>query len=401
MDPMYPTPGPVDPRAPWAPPAAPYWQPPAAPMPPAPAVPAAWAAPGPYPPPGQPAYPYPVPPPAQPAQGVPVLRFRDLFRGTFKRHSRDELDELMSSKPAGPGQWRLPWLYARVFLVLLVAFGLFAVSTIIWPDEALYVVPQTFFIGAMAIPVMLMVFFWEADQSRGLGLLDIVRFFFIGGAVSMVLGFPIRMLTGPVTGQWEIGGIPDSIFTGVTEEFTKAVAVILLAWKLRGVQVSKGLAIGMAVGAGFEAFEAMGYAGMTWVDDVTYWFFDGKTAFDLGGGGYWLWEVVTRGVTGFGGHTVWAAITGAALMMAQRPGAERIRLATMNWGKFLAWWCVPVVLHAVWDFFAFNIESDLGGYAYEAVMIAAAWVILARFVNVGFRQHAALLAPRPGGFPYA
>jgi len=400
------TAGPAGPGAPAAPvtpgygqPAAPGQQPlapgqyyPAAGYPAATGYPAGTpypAAPG-YPAPG---YPPPAYPPFHPEksgvqkaldsitglEGDAIVRFRDLFRDTFKKHSRADMDALMYSGTRASWsdrQWRLPWLYARVFAVLISAYLLLWLCVVIFSDTSVYVVPGVIFTGALVVPATVMIFFWEFNQAKNVSLFDVIRIFFIGGAMSILLTFIVSAITTLVQDS-SAGGIGEatvaSVVTGFTEELAKAVVVFILIRPLRGCLISNGLLVGAIVGTGFAVFETMGYGTSGWLNS------------NMG------WTLVIRGVLSVGGHVVWAAISGAGIMLAQRRGADRVNLRTMDWGKFLALFCVPFLLHSAWDFISYVVSSEFLSFALMAVLIVIAWVFIVRLINSGLRQYATML----------
>ena len=310
------------------------------------------------------------------SEGKPIIRFADLFRDTFKRHSRADMDFLMYSGTQAALQnraWRLPWLYARVFAVLLSAFALLWLCMLIFQDTSGNVVPGVIFTGALIMPATIMIFFWEFDQARNVSFFDVVRIFFIGGAMSILLTFIVEAVTSMFQANTYgvIGELVAATFIGFTEEIAKAIVIFFLMRKLYGCLISNGLLVGAIVGTGFAVFETMGYGTRSWINSN-------------------MEEVLlTRGVLSIGGHVVWSAIAGAAIMLAQPKGAPQVGVKNLAWGRLIALFCVPVILHTVWDFFAFTIGSDLV-YTFFAGLIAIAWVFIVRLINTGLRQYATL-----------
>jgi len=86
----------------------------------------------------------------------------------------------------------------------------------------------------------------------------------------------------------------------------------------------------------------------------------------------------------------WAAVAGAALMMAQRPGAQQVTFASTNWAKFLPLFSVPIVLHAAWDFFSFIGAPQQIVYGVMGGCIVMIWIFLVRLINTGLRQYSTL-----------
>ena len=166
-----------------------------------------------------------------------------------------------------------------------------------------------------------------------------------------------------------------SIFIGFTEELAKAVVVLILVRRLWGCLISNGLLVGAVVGTGFAVFETMGYGTAGWMRDQM------------------EWTLLVRGILSVGGHVVWSAICGAAIMLAQRKGTQQVDVKTMDWGRLIALFCVPFILHSAWDFIAYVVYSDLVAYALMGALIVIAWVFIVRLINSGLRQYATLLGP--------
>jgi len=162
-----------------------------------------------------------------------------------------------------------------------------------------------------------------------------------------------------------------SVWEGMGTGTARPVVVLILVRRLWGCLISNGL----LVGAGFAVFETMGYGTAGWMRDQM------------------EWTLLMRGILSVGGHVVWSAICGAAIMVAQRKSAQQVDVKTMDWGKFIALFCVPFILHSAWDFIAYVVYSDLAAYALMGVLIVVAWVFIVRLINSGLRQYATLLGP--------
>ncbi|MCL2317073.1 MAG: PrsW family glutamic-type intramembrane protease [Actinomycetia bacterium] len=312
-------------------------------------------------------------------EGEAIVRFRDLFGDTFKRHTRADMDALMYSGTEAARydhRWRLPWLYARVFAVLLGTYLLLWLCMNLFADTSSNVIPGVIFTGALVMPATVMVFFWEFNQARNVSLFDVIRIFFIGGALSILLTFVVSSVTDVLQAGLQAGvgaNLGSAVFIGFTEELAKAIVVFLLVRPLADCLISNGLLVGAIVGTGFAVFETMGYGTRGWIAD------------DLS------MTLLSRGILSVGGHIVWAAIAGAAIMLAQRPGATRVDLKTTDWRRFLPLFAVPFALHTLWDFISFTVASDVLAYVLLGGLIVIAWVFIVRLINSGLRQHAALL----------
>jgi RsiW-degrading membrane proteinase PrsW (M82 family) len=306
--------------------------------------------------------------------GGTMVSFRRLFADTFKRHTKQDIDSLLYSGTAAvaldPRPYTLPWLYARVGGILLATFLTLWLTYEVFRGSG-NVIPGLIFTGALVVPASLMIFFWEANQARNISLFDLIRIFFIGGAMSILLTFIIGEIVPADVGSSMGEAALSAIFIGVTEETAKVLVVFFLIRRLQGNLILNGLLVGAAVGTGFAVFETAGYGTAAWLEY-------GEMAETL----------LVRGLLSIGGHVVWAGMAGAALMLAQSGAQATPTLKGLAWGRFLPLFAVAVALHAVWDFFCFVIASDATLYLCLGVLIVIAWVFVVRLINSGLRQQA-------------
>ena len=310
--------------------------------------------------------------------GAPVVSFRELFSETFKKHSKEDMDALLVSGTEAAQktqvQWRKPWLYFRVLAVLGICFLLMSLTYSLFAQSAANIIPGMIFMGAMTVPVSLMVFFWEINKMRNISLFDVIKVFCIGGALSLFLTFVIQpILQSAATGGRGFGSaLLLAAVIGIAEEAAKALAVIVFARGLKGNSILNGLLLGAAVGAGFAVFETAGYASFN---------------ADMQG------ILIQRGITSIGTHVLWAAISGAAVMMAKK--GDKLAAADILTPKFLLLFAVSVVLHTLWDFLAFTASSPIVLWGGIALLIAAVWVFTIKLINSGLRQSTSVQAENP------
>ena len=196
-------------------------------------------------------------------KGAVNLHLRDLFSDAFKHHSAEESQELFicGTKTTTPdikdivAEWPKPWLYSRVGLVLFIAFAL---MLFIWKQFGnSNVLPDVLFIGSLAMPITVLILFFEMNVPRNIGFIEIIKVFLIGGAMSLVVTlFLFQFIPGSGTED-----IIPSILTGLIEEIGKAVIVAFFIKRMnRRKWLLNGIVLGGAVGAGFAVFESAGYA---------------------------------------------------------------------------------------------------------------------------------------------
>lgn len=309
------------------------------------------------------------------------LTFSNFIDAVPKRHERDEMDRLFAcgtpetTPPLSrvSSAWPHPWVYSRVFAVLLVTFlGLWLLSSF-FQNPIGY--PGFMFVGALMVPFAVVVFFFETNAFRNLGLIRVLEIFFVGGVLSILCIYPLSLIF-PGGGAGDLG---PAMITGIVEELAKA-AVVALFFKLTGGRhyVLTGLLIGAAVGAGFAVFETAGYIFGELLEPV-----DLVTGFanmaELAGLRAWLAP---------GGHVAWAAVEGGALALCDKgQGFELGHLASKTFFPFLL---IPIVLHGLWDtlpLVPFDLVSvPLLGTLKYALLIAAIWVVLLVLLHRGLAQ---------------
>lgn len=326
------------------------------------------------------------------------LRFGNFFDAVFRRHSPGEADVLFSV--GGPTTtppitrvsraWPHPWIYSRVFLVLLITFiGLWVFSSFFENPNGL---PGLMFVGALLVPFSVTVFFFETNVPRNLGFARVVEIFFVGGVLSLLCIYPLDALL-PGSG---VGDFGPALLTGIIEELAKVAAIVVFVKRIgERNYVLTGLLVGAAVGAGFAAFETAGYI-----------FNQGF----LGGLGF-TWDymldsmmnvTLLRGILAIGGHVVWAAAEGGALALADHgTGFSLNHLASRPFLVFLA---ISILLHALWDTLPVPLLDDIeiwNGITLKYVLlIVAIWMAIAVLLHRGIEEvnqlsAAAMQAQRP------
>ncbi|WP_455137240.1 PrsW family intramembrane metalloprotease [Thermophilibacter sp.] len=312
------------------------------------------------------------------------LRFGNFFDAVFRRHSPGEADVLFSvgSPTTTPSitrvsrTWPHPWIYSRVFLVLLVAFvGLWILSSYFENPNGL---PGLMFVGALLVPFSVTVFFFETNVPRNLGFARVIEIFFVGGVLSLLCIYPLDALL-PGSG---VGDFGPALLTGIIEELAKVAAIVVFVKRIgERNYVLTGLLVGAAVGAGFAAFETAGYI-----------FNQGF----LGGLGF-TWDrmldsmmdvTLLRAALAIGGHVVWAAAEGGALALADRgTGFSLSHLASRPFLVFLG---ISILLHALWDTYPLPLLDDVeiwdGVTLKYVLLIVIAWMAIAVLLHRGINE---------------
>lgn len=295
------------------------------------------------------------------------FNLKDLVSNVFKKHSKDEQEELFI---CGTGkttpkesdissEWPKPWLYSRIFAMFAITFGLLVAMAELFDNSN--AIPGLIFIGALAVPFSAVVFFFEVNAPRNMSIFETIKVFFVGGAMSLVA----TLILFEIFPSGELDYIGATI-VGIVEEVGKLAIVAFFCKNAKVKHILTGLLIGSAVGAGFAVFETAGYA-------FNYLLFGG-------------WEemldvIYLRAALSLGGHVVWAAISGAALVLVKK--SDTLTKEHLLNPRFLKIFAVPVILHAVWDM---PILESVEIPVVQIVLTVLAWVMVLVLINTGLKQ---------------
>ena len=298
------------------------------------------------------------------------VTFKDLFKNTFKKHTDEELDEVFvcGTKNTTPKISDInpkdasAWVYFKILIFFVIAYIPTRIGFIDYGNENF--LPIMIMLAAFAVPVTVLIFFFEINLFRNIPFYKVIKYFILGGALSLILAilyFSLPYFQASATVQTYEG----ALLIGLIEEVAKAVVVALFLFKSkRSNYILDGLLIGAAVGAGFAAFETAGYI----------------LRFGLGNGLQAMLDIIKlRGFLAPGGHVAWAAIEGAALMYVK--GFDKLDKKHLNDKRFLLICLIPVVLHGIWDM---PIQAPY--YLVQITMTVLAWIVIVYFINLGLKQ---------------
>lgn len=295
------------------------------------------------------------------------VTFKDLFKGAFKKHKTEELDDIFvcGTKVTTPDvkdinpQNAGAWVYLRIFIFFLIAYIPVRIGYITYGNANF--LPALIMLGAFAMPVTVLIFFFEINIFKNIPFYRVVEYFILGGSLSLItaiLFFELDLNT-------EISTYTGALMVGLIEEAAKATIVALFLFRDKKCKyILNGLLIGAAVGAGFAAFETAGYIlryGMNY------------------GVATMLGTIKVRGFLAPGGHVAWAAIEGAALMLVK--GFDKLEKKHLNDKRFLLICLIPIVLHGIWD-----MPINLPFYGVPIIMTILAWIVIIYFINLGLKQ---------------
>ena len=301
------------------------------------------------------------------AKSKSYVTFKDLFKNTFQKHTDEELDEIFvcGSKKTTPKIKDInpnkasAWVYFKILVFFLIAYIPTRIGFIQYGNTNF--LPAMIMLGAFAIPVAILIFFFEINIFRNIPFYKVVKYFVLGGALSLILAILFLSLDF----NTDITTYTGALMVGLLEEIPKATIVALFLYKNKNCNyILNGLLVGAAVGAGFAAFETAGYIlrnGMS------------------GGVQTMLYVIKLRGFLAPGGHVAWAAIEGAALMYVK--GFEKLDKKHFNDKRFLLICLIPILLHGIWDM---PIETPY--YLLQIALTVAAWLVIIYFINLGLKQ---------------
>jgi RsiW-degrading membrane proteinase PrsW (M82 family) len=226
-------------------------------------------------------------------------------------------------------------------------------------------------VGAAAIPLAVVIFYFEMNAPRNISLHQVLRMLLFGGVVSLITSlFGFNMFGQSLS--W-LGASQ----AGIIEESGKLLALLLIAHKVKYKWTLNGLVFGGAVGAGFAAFESAGYAFRSGLNELTIQTLGFGTA-RLDG----VFEsIFVRGLLTPGGHVAWTALVGAALWKVK--GDQPFAFAMLKDERFWRVFALAVGLHMIWNS-PFGV--DLPYYGKYLVLMGVAWMAIFGFIQDGLNQ---------------
>jgi len=308
---------------------------------------------------------------------------KGMFSETFRHRSPQEIEDYLQvgTNRTTPNilevstGWPKPWFFARVFLFVAVVYALFLASLVYFTNTKF--IPGFIFMGSLAVPLAVLVLFFELNTPRNVSFYYLLTLVAMGGVLSLItssIGYQFNFF------QWL--GAPQA---GIIEEVGKLAAVVIICRQPKHKYILNGMLFGAAIGAGFAAFETAGYAQDALLNGLSQVGYDAQSFFGAGGSSYLHQELFARAWLAPFGHVVWTAITAGALWRVKkdRPFNFQMLDATF-WKTFL----VPVVCHMVWDSpLAMGADDpNLLNYGVTLALGAVSWYVAFGLVQQGLKQ---------------
>lgn len=294
---------------------------------------------------------------------------REMFTEVAKRHDDDEIEAYFTvgttfttpSLGEIDTRWPKPWVFLRVCALSLALYFGFTFAWNTFHNANL--IPGLIMIGSVAVPLALLVFFFEINVPRNISLYQVIRLLLTGGLVSIVISLFIFDWTEGLS-NW-LGAAS----AGIVEETGKVLTLLLVVRKARFRWTLNGLLLGATVGTGFAVFESAGYAL--------------RAALSDGGIAAMRDVIFQRGVLSvFGGHVLWTGLAGAALWRVRDDQPFQREMLTDP--RFLRVLAVCMVMHMLWNS---PISLPVFGLAGKYVALgAAAWLLVLGMIQSGLRQ---------------
>ena len=301
------------------------------------------------------------------AKSESYVTFKDLFKNTFKKHTEKDLDDVFvcGSDATTPDVKDInpknasAWVYLKIFIFFLIAYVATRIGYINYGNDNF--LPGLIMLGAFAMPVTVLIFFFEINVFKNIPFYKVLKYFILGGALSLILA----ILFFSLDFNTDISTYGGALMVGVIEEIPKATIVALFLFKNKKCNyILDGLLVGAAVGAGFAAFETAGYILRNGIS---------------GGINMMLYVIKLRGFLAPGGHVAWAAIEGAALMFVK--GFEPLDKKHLNDKRFLLMCLIPIILHGIWD-----MPISLPYCGIPIILTILAWLVIIYYINLGLKQ---------------
>ena len=303
-------------------------------------------------------------------EDVKKFSTKELLVDVFKRHTLEDREEhfLVGTTKTTPPiskvecAWPKPWMFFRCFSSSLILYFLFSFSLDWFQNPIL--IPGLIFLGTVAVPISVSIFFFELNVWKNISLFEIGKFIIAGGVVSVFIASLFFELY-----ESDLSWLSKAS-AGILEEPAKLAALVYLL-RHRDYQYKiNGLVLGATIGTGFAVFESMGYSLNELI--VARNLHDGIESLRT--------TTIFRGVLSPFCHVVWTAIAGAALW---RVCDGKPKLSGLFKLRFLRLFAVSVICHMLWNYFS---EQGLWFFLFIPIEAYVVWKIVLSLANEGIKE---------------
>ncbi|WP_168929372.1 PrsW family glutamic-type intramembrane protease [Nocardioides sp. GY 10113] len=205
-----------------------------------------------------------------------------------------------------------------------------------------YLVPTLLVLGAFTVPVATVAFALDRVGPTRLDGTTVLQAFLAGGLIGLVVAATLESSLLPAVNFY--------LGVAVIEELVKGLLIVAFARQVRTREPRVGMVLGAVVGAGFAAFESMGYAFNALVDGTDRPLLAATTV------------AIARAAIAPLAHITWSAILGGALFASAARTGRYLTVATaMAWAGVTA-------LHALWDIaapIAIVVNRGMDGWGWD------------------------------------
>ncbi len=261
-----------------------------------------------------------------------------------------------------------PWVFFKALVLTVLVYLGFVFA---WKQfHNTNLIPGMIMIGAAAMPLTVVIFYFEMNAPRNVSLHRVIWMLLVGGIVSLITTLFGFDLVGKSL-DW-LGASQ----AGIVEETGKLLALLIIVHQAKYRWTLNGLLFGGAVGAGFAAFESAGYAFRNGLGDLAIQTLGYGTA-ELEGV---FQNIQVRGLLTPGGHVAWTALVGAALWKVR--GDQPFTFSMLKDERFLRVFGLAVLLHMIWNS---PFGTDLPYFKY-LILGGVAWLAIFGFIQDGLNQ---------------
>jgi len=299
----------------------------------------------------------------------------EMFSEVFKKHTPAELDEYFVTGTARTtpriedvqAGWPKPWFFFRVLLFVVGIYLLF--DYIIQEFGNPNAIPGLLFMGSLAVPLTVLVLFFELNVTRDVSFVGVLSLFASGAIVGFIFSLFLDSVLSSAL-SWMGASV-----AGIVEEIAKLLAVCVIVGRRKHRFILNGILFGAAVGAGFAVFESMGYAFVDFRDSFLIATADKIRHAISNSPGVSVPDImnyllgIMKDPRGFRpdqdalnemisliqlrawlspfGHVAWTAIAAGGLWRVK--GNRDLEMRMFFQSQFLRVFMIPVVLHMAWD----------------------------------------------------
>jgi RsiW-degrading membrane proteinase PrsW (M82 family) len=303
--------------------------------------------------------------------------WRHFFGKCWASHDREETEKVLIRGTAQTtpclssdmGKWPQPWIFLRVLSASVVSYLIIYWILAVYQQQALVLLPALLVIGSFAIPLSVVVLFFEINTPQNIPLFFLTTVGLLGGAISFLLTFLLFDYFAILTMAYGASA------AGFIEESAKLIALLFFVRKdirNRYPHILNGLLLGATIGTGFSAFESAGYALRAGMESNSF--------------AHLNFNLVLRGLLSPFSHVVWSAMAAGAFWLALRENHSFFK--SIFSARFGSLFILSLIFHFCW-----NLDLDLPLWATivkNLCLGVLSWAVVLRMVQTGLSEFSSL-----------